>query len=425
MQKLIEFNENQDTPPYLPSHLDDLRHKAEYFEVPDLETQVTSQGNPHYWLQQDILQRKNFRYRFFHNIALNEDTTPQVKMFTHFLLKFFRFNYQLLWEQQDQQAYVNFPQILTETELLPYIIKNEHRHIQYRDLTSFNTAHIEQIHLDHNFLLEHSETSDSRPYLTTNLPPDTTRKEQLFNIPPQYTRQNTIQSEEDHTTHPFQSQESHQINPLYPKLPQPFDLHPSNPSETATTHNISELSDETVPTVQNTQSFTITNDSNILQVPTHNITQHETYNQEQDNTLNLTQDNSSVLSTSHTNITQKSQPQASPRQNYDPPAIPLQLSSQINTHNSPQQSSSNPQHTNTVQFQTPTPPSPPEIQNTTYTPAQRYPVQNVQTGLNIDTIHSNPPSTYTTSRNLSRPPLQPILTNPLSYNPTSTNSIHT
>ena len=38
MQKPIEFNENQDTPLYRPSHLEDLKHKAEYFEVPDLET---------------------------------------------------------------------------------------------------------------------------------------------------------------------------------------------------------------------------------------------------------------------------------------------------------------------------------------------------------------------------------------------------
>ena len=141
-------------------------------------------------------------------------------------------------EQQDQEAYVNFPQTLTETELLPYIIKNDYRHIQYRDLTSFKTAHIEQKHLDHNFLVEHSDTSDSIPYLTTHVPPDTTQEEQTFNFPPQYTRQNTIQSEEDHTTHPFQSGESHQSNPLYPQLYQPFDFHPPNPSETATTHNI-------------------------------------------------------------------------------------------------------------------------------------------------------------------------------------------
>ena len=96
VQKLIEFNENQDTPLYRPSHLKDLTHKSEYFEVADLETRVQRHDNPHYWLQQDILQVKNFQYRFFNNITLNDDTIPQVKVFTQFLLKFFRFNYQLL-----------------------------------------------------------------------------------------------------------------------------------------------------------------------------------------------------------------------------------------------------------------------------------------------------------------------------------------
>ena len=119
MQKLIEYNENQDTPLYRPSYLDDLTHKSEYFEVPDLETRNQRHDNPQFWLQQDILQVKNFQYIIFNNITLNDDTIPQVKVCTQFLLKFFRFNYQLLWEQQDQQAYINFPLILTETELLP------------------------------------------------------------------------------------------------------------------------------------------------------------------------------------------------------------------------------------------------------------------------------------------------------------------
>ena len=122
MRKLIEFKENQDTPLYLPSHLEDLKHKSESFEVPDLETRFQRHDNPHYWLQ-DVLQVKNFQYRIFNNITLTDDTIPQVKVFTQFLLKFFRFNYQLLWEQQDQQAYIHFPQILTQTQLLPYIIK--------------------------------------------------------------------------------------------------------------------------------------------------------------------------------------------------------------------------------------------------------------------------------------------------------------
>ena len=58
MQKLIEFNENQDTPSYLPSHLEDLRHKSDYFDVSDLDTKIQRHDNPHYWLQQDIEQIK-------------------------------------------------------------------------------------------------------------------------------------------------------------------------------------------------------------------------------------------------------------------------------------------------------------------------------------------------------------------------------
>ena len=54
-----------------------------------------------------------------------------------------------------------------------------------------------------------------------------------------------------------------------------------NPSETNTIHNTSELSEETV---QNTRSFTITDDSNLILIPTHNITQNEFTNQNQDNT---------------------------------------------------------------------------------------------------------------------------------------------
>ena len=144
--------------------------------------------------------------------------------------------------------------------------------------------------------------------------------------------------------------------------------------------------------------------------------------------MTTNQDNTSVLSTSHTNITQPSQTQVPPRRKYDPPSIPSQFSTQIHTHNSPEQRSSNTQHitqnTNTVHFQTRTPPSPSEIQTSTYTPAQTNTVQTTQPTLNINTIHSNPSFNCTTSRHLSRPPLQTMLTNPLSYNLTSTNPSH-
>ena len=172
-----------------------------------------------------------------------------------------------------------------------------------------------------------TETSDNRPYITSNISPETTPEEQISNVVPQYTRQHSVQSEQKDLANLLQNQEPHQLNPLYPQLPQASDIQQFYPSKTATIQNASEFSEETVQTVQNTQSITITNDSNLIQVPTHNITQDETNNQNQDNTLSTTQDNTSILSTSHTNVTQPSQTQRSPRQHYDPPSIPPQFSS--------------------------------------------------------------------------------------------------
>ena len=37
MEKLFEFNENQDTPLYLPSHLNDLKHKSEFLRSQTLK----------------------------------------------------------------------------------------------------------------------------------------------------------------------------------------------------------------------------------------------------------------------------------------------------------------------------------------------------------------------------------------------------
>ena len=427
MQKLIEFNENQDTPLYRPSHLQELKHRSEYFEVPDLDTKVQRHNIPHYWLQRDIVQIKHFQYRFFNNIILTDDTIPQVKIFTQFLFKFLRFNYQLIWEQKDQQAYVNFPHILTHTELLPYIIQNENKHLHYRDLTSLNVTHLEQINLDSTFILEHSETSDNRPFTTSDTSHETTPEEQTFSVEPLYTRQQSEQSEQESSEQEafaniFHNPDSPQEQLLYSPQLQAPDIQQPNPSETNTIHNTSEFSEETV---QNTQSLTITDDSNRIIIPTHNITQNDITNQSQDNTSNINQDNTSMISTSNTNITQPSQTQILSPRNYNPPSVPPQFSTQINTHNSPQPSSSNThyiaQNTNTVHFHTPTPPSSSEIQTSTYTPAQTNPVQTTQPISNINTIHSNPSSNYTTARHLSRPALQPILTNPLSYSLTSTN----
>ena len=107
--------------------------------------------------------------------------------------------------------------------------------------------------------------------------------------------------------------------------------------------------------------------------------------------------------------------------NYDPPPLPSQYSPLTTPHNSPQQGSSNTQVTNTVQFQTITPTTQPEIPVLAYTPAQNTQTQNTQPALTIKTLQSNPLPNYTTCRHLSRPPLQTIPNNPLSYSLSGTN----
>ena len=70
MDKLIEHNENLDTPFYFPSQIENLEEKHKYFEVPDLEIKILRHNNPHYWLQQDIAQIKHFQYIFFKTLPL-------------------------------------------------------------------------------------------------------------------------------------------------------------------------------------------------------------------------------------------------------------------------------------------------------------------------------------------------------------------
>ena len=48
MDKLIEHNENLDTPAYHPYNLESLKEKHEYFEVPDLETKKSRHYKPNY-----------------------------------------------------------------------------------------------------------------------------------------------------------------------------------------------------------------------------------------------------------------------------------------------------------------------------------------------------------------------------------------
>ena len=50
-----------DIPLYRPSLLENLQQKHQYFEVADIDSKITRQDNPHYWLQQDILKITHFQ----------------------------------------------------------------------------------------------------------------------------------------------------------------------------------------------------------------------------------------------------------------------------------------------------------------------------------------------------------------------------
>ena len=213
-------------------------------------------------------------------------------------MKFLRFNYQLIWEQQDESACINFPQELTETELSPFIISNTIRHPRYRDLSSFNKNHFELINFDHSFLVEHSEISDSRPYTTSHI---------LFETPLEEHNPTINQKPQQFNIVPYRQQDTTTLQNI------------PDPSETALIQNVSELSDITI---KNPQSRTITNDSNIIQIPVHDITQNPINDLNQnDTTHNTNQDNTSTLSISNTHITQKFLTQQTSPPIYDP--LPL------------------------------------------------------------------------------------------------------
>ena len=333
INKLIEHNENLDTPLYRPSLLESVQEKADYFDVPDLDTKVIRHNNPHYWLQQDLLQVTNFQYRFFQNISLNDDTILQIKVFSHFLLKFFRFNYQILWEQKDQNAYIHFPQVLTETELLPFLIRNDFKHPYHKNFTTLHTSHLDSIELNPDFLLEQSETSDSRPY--TNLPQNNTNEDENILSETSVTGPYKNLTQED-------TADNENVIQHQPTTPR----HPSQ-----VTHDSTE-SVQDILTNPPISSRTVT-DSNALQVPTRNIIEH--------NNHLFDQKNSSTLSVTNTSETQTPSIHHTIQRNYDPPPPPSNNSTHSTPHNSPRQGSSNTFSTrqpplSETQFQTTTPP---------------------------------------------------------------------
>ena len=159
LNNVKDHNIALETPKFSPNALDELERYKNNFDVEIIERLGNPEDNPHHWLQTDILQIKNFLYHFFKDLTLN-----QIKVISLFLRKYFRFNYQLLWSQQDQPAFTAFPNHFTVDECLPFIIseQNEHPYFHKRQLITKQT--FDYIRFDPLLITENDLFADNRLY---------------------------------------------------------------------------------------------------------------------------------------------------------------------------------------------------------------------------------------------------------------------
>ena len=164
LNKVKDFNLTLEHPQYSPNALEELEQHIHHFEVEEIERIVITQNNPHHWLQTDIIKIQNFIYHYFKDLTLNEQTIPQIKLISLFLRKYFRFNYQLLWTQQDQLAYAAFHNHFTVNECLPFIINKHNEHPYFFKPEILQKQTIDVISFDPQLITENNLLDDNRPY---------------------------------------------------------------------------------------------------------------------------------------------------------------------------------------------------------------------------------------------------------------------
>ena len=125
--------------------MQDLLQKESLFEVPNIEQFRHIENNPHHWLTTDIFQINHFQYQFFQNPTLDTKTKEQIQIYSLFLRKFFRHNYQLVWHSKFQDACINFPQQFTQNELLPFLDTPDNQHPQFYNLLDFPSSHFKYL----------------------------------------------------------------------------------------------------------------------------------------------------------------------------------------------------------------------------------------------------------------------------------------
>ena len=306
-----------------PNALDDLQRYINNFEVEIIERLVDPEDNPHHWLQTDILRIQNFLYHYFKDLTLNDQTIPQIKVISLFLRKYFRFNYQLLWSQQDQSAFTAFPNHFTVEECLPFIISEQNEHPSFHKPQLITKQTLDYIRFDPLLITENDLFADNRPY----------HYEQNSRIQ-QNLLFNTNNSTEDDNTNQeniLQQQHQNETNNDNKFTTQESTISTNNPSQAGTSKSVHTQSFRVPIRIVNQRQNTHSPQSHLDTSPNRNITSNLPYTDEtHDETHDTLHDD--ILTTSsaqNTSVNVASPTRTIPdstryitQPRYDPPSIP-------------------------------------------------------------------------------------------------------
>ena len=369
-----------ETPKFSPNALNELEQYINNFELEIIGKLVNPEDNPHQWLQTDILRMQNFLYHYFKDLTLNDQTIPQIKVISLFLRKYFRFNYQLLWSQQDQPAFTACPNHFTADECLPFINSEQNEHPYFHKPQEITKQTLDYIRFDPLLITENDLFADNRPYHYEQ----NSQAQQNLNF-------NTNNYTEDDTTNNENTLQQQNQNENY------NDNEFTTQESTISTQNASQAR---TSTSTHTQSFRVPTRAVNQRQNTHNPQSHSNTSPNRNITFNLqytdetTHDETydtlheDILTTSHaqnTSVNVASPTRTIPdryitRSRYDPPSIPSafrsdrSISSNNNCNDNPQTS------------------------NQYYDPFNYnfYPPSNTNTNTNINQNHSQFITTSTT-----------------------------
>ena len=344
-----------ETPKLSPNALDELERYISNFEVEIIERLVNPEDNPHHWLQTGIIRIRNFLYHYFKDLTLDDQTIPQIKVISLFLRKYFRFNYQLLWSQQDQPAFTAFPNHFTADECLQFIISEQNAHPYFHKSQLITKQTLDYIRFDPLLNTENDLFADNRPY----------HYEQNSQVQQNLNFNTNNYTEDDNTNNENTLQQQNQ-NENYNDDNQIIENNASEfttQESTISTHNASQAGTSRstltqsfrVPTrVVDQRQNTHNPQSHLDTSPNRNITFNLPYTDETTHDETHDTQHEDILTTSHaqnTSVNVASPTRAIPdstryitRPRYDPPSIPSafrsdrSISSNNNCNDNPQTS---------------------------------------------------------------------------------------